>query len=255
MRRRHARQAAVCHSLRIRPSAGDRRGSLMPEMELFGPDLHLSLISGIWNPLLSYMFWPDDERQRQAFCTLPLVQALSSIDEKSTSDPNYAIAYRIVHEAFRRGHGWRVLNKAGFVSPEGRGEPLRTAAAILDIIRGTPRDGSLNKAVHVVGETAKTFRLIRNRTGTFEAWKSHRDCMLHAQHRSELTPSPRKIPSRAVDGPHQERVPPDAPDLPRPSLSAPLDSINPHCSTRSSSTATGYWRRCALMLHCAISRW
>jgi hypothetical protein len=50
MRRRHARQAAVCHSLGRRPSGGDRRGPLMREMELFGPDLHLTLTSGIWRP-------------------------------------------------------------------------------------------------------------------------------------------------------------------------------------------------------------
>jgi hypothetical protein len=146
----------------------------MPEMELFGPDLHLSGISGIWTRLQSYMFWPDDEQQRQAFYALPLVQALSSIDEKSASDPDYASAYHIVHEVFRRGDGWRVLNKAGFPSPEGRGEPLRTAAALLDIIRGTPRDGSVNKAVHVVSETANTYGLIGNRTGILQAWKSHR---------------------------------------------------------------------------------
>jgi hypothetical protein len=146
----------------------------MREMELFGPDLHLSLISGIWGRLLSYMLWPDDEQQRQAFSVLPLVQALSSIDEKSASDPDYADAYHIAHDAFRRGHGWRVLNKVGFPSSKGCGVPLRTAAAILDIIRRAPRDGSLNKAVHVVSETAKTYGLIGNRTRILQAWKSHR---------------------------------------------------------------------------------
>jgi hypothetical protein len=34
------------------------------EMELFGPDLRPSLISGIWRRLFSCMFWPDDEQQR-----------------------------------------------------------------------------------------------------------------------------------------------------------------------------------------------
>jgi hypothetical protein len=146
----------------------------MPEMELFGPDLHLSLISGMWTRLLSYMFWPDDEQQRQVYCALPLVRALSSIDEKSTRDPDYADAYHIVHDAFRRGRGWRALDKAGLPSPKGYGVPLRTAAAILDIIRRAPRDGSLNKAVHVVSETAKTYGLIGNRTRILQAWKSHR---------------------------------------------------------------------------------
>jgi hypothetical protein len=146
----------------------------MPEMELFGSDLHLSLISGIWTRLLSYMFWPDDEQQRQAFWALPFVQALSSIDEKSASDPDYAKAHHIVYEAFRRGHGWRVLNKAGLPSTKGRGMSLRTAAAILDIIRRAPRDGSLNKAVYVVSQTATTYALIGNRTGILQAWKSHR---------------------------------------------------------------------------------
>jgi hypothetical protein len=146
----------------------------MPEMELFGSDLHLSRISGIWRRLLSYMFWPDDEQKRQAYWALPLARALSSIDEKTERDADYADAYHIVHDAFRRGHGWHVLDKAGFPSPKESGMPLRTAAAILDIIRRTPRDGSLNKAVHIVSETAKTYRLIRNRTGIFQAWKSHR---------------------------------------------------------------------------------
>jgi hypothetical protein len=148
----------------------------MREMELFGPDLHLSLISGIWRRLLSYMFWPDDEQQRQAFCALPFVQALSSIEQKSASDPDYADAYDIVHDAFRRGHGWRVLNTVGFPSRKGRGVPLRTAAAILDIIRRTPRDGSLNKAVHVVRETAKTYGLIGNRTRILASVEKSRQC-------------------------------------------------------------------------------
>jgi hypothetical protein len=50
---------------------------------------------------------------------------------------------------------------------------LRTAAAVLDIIRRAPRDGSLNKAVHVVSETARTYELIGSRTRIFQAWKSH----------------------------------------------------------------------------------
>jgi hypothetical protein len=149
-------------------------GPLMPEMELFGPDLRLCLISGIWRRLLSYMFWPDNEQQRQAYCTLPLVGALSSIDEKSASDPDYADAYHIVHDAFRRGGGWRALDKAGFPNPKRCGVPLRTAAAVLDIIRRAPRDGSLNKAVHVVSKTARTYDLIGNRTRILRAWKSHR---------------------------------------------------------------------------------
>ncbi len=120
------------------------------------------------------MFWPDDEEQRKAFWALLFVQASSSIDEKSASDPDYADAYHIVHHAFRRGRGWRALDKAGFPSSEGRGAPLRTAAAIVDIIRRAPRDGSLNKAVHVVSETAKTYGLIGNRTRILQAWKSHR---------------------------------------------------------------------------------
>jgi hypothetical protein len=146
----------------------------MPEMELFGPDLHLSLIPGIWRRLFSYMFWPEDEQQRQAFCALPFVQALSSIDEKSATDPDYANAYRIIHDAFRRAQGWRIVDKVGFPSTEGRGVPLRTAAATLDIIRKAPRDGSLNKAVHAVSETAKTYGFIGNRTRILQAWKSHR---------------------------------------------------------------------------------
>ncbi len=64
----------------------------MPEMELFGPDLDLSLISGIWTRLWAYMLWPGNEVQRKAHCAKPFIAALASIDRKSDDDPDYAAA-------------------------------------------------------------------------------------------------------------------------------------------------------------------
>jgi hypothetical protein len=146
----------------------------MPEMELFGPDLRLSLISGVWTRLFSYMFWPGDEQQRTAHCAKPYVTALSSIERKSADDPDYAHAYHIVHDSFRQIGGWSAL-ETGFPGPlaESR-RALRTAAAVLDIIRRTPREGSLNKAFYVIDATANTYGLIGNRTDIRKAWESHR---------------------------------------------------------------------------------
>jgi hypothetical protein len=147
----------------------------MPEMELRGADVRLSLISGMWGRLFAYMFWPGDERQRKAYPLKGMVEALSSIERQSAGDPDYAAAYDIVHDAFRAEGGWRALAEAGFPVPAGRGKRLRTVAAILDVIRRTPcGEGSVNKAVHVISETGGTYRLITNRTGIFKAWASHR---------------------------------------------------------------------------------
>lgn len=148
----------------------------MPEMDLFGPDLHLylSLVSGMWTRLLSYMFWPGDEQRRNAYCAKPYVTALSSIERQSPGDPDYAVAYHIVHESFRQIRGWSAL-ATGLVAPLAPpGRALRTAAAVLHIIRKAPKEGSLNKAFHVLGVTAHNYGLIGNRTDIRKAWESHR---------------------------------------------------------------------------------
>jgi hypothetical protein len=147
---------------------------MMPEMELFGADTHLSLIPGIWTRLFSYMFWPTDEQQRKAYRAQSFVAALDSIERNSARDPQYDRAYHIVHGMFRQCCGWAALT-TGFPGLEGWGRTLRTAAAVLDVIRRTPREGSLNKAIHVISTTAKTYELIGNRTDIREAWKSHRN--------------------------------------------------------------------------------
>jgi hypothetical protein len=145
-------------------------------MDLFGPNLHLylSLIPGIWTRLFSYMFWPGDEQQRNAYCAKPYVTALSSIERKSTADPDYAVAYHIVHESFRRIAGWSAL-ATGFPGPLAPvSRSLQTAAAVLDIIRRTPEEGSLNKAFYLIGAVANNYGLIGNRTDIRKAWKNHR---------------------------------------------------------------------------------
>jgi hypothetical protein len=143
-------------------------------MDLFGPELHLSLISGIWTRLFSYMFWPGDEQQRNAYCAQFFVSALSSIERRSTSDPDYAAAYQIVHRTFRQIGGWSAL-ATGFPGPIALpAQALRTAGAVLDIIRRTPNEGSLNKAFHVIAAVANNYGLIRNRTDIRKAWESHK---------------------------------------------------------------------------------
>ena len=148
----------------------------MPEMDLFGPNLHLylSLVPGMWTRLFSYMFWPGDEQQRNAYCAKSYVTALSSIERQSTADSDYAVAYDIVHESFRRIGGWSAL-ATGLVRP--LAPPWRavlTAATVLHIIRKAPREGSLNKAYHVLGVTADNHGLIGNRTDIRKVWESHR---------------------------------------------------------------------------------
>jgi hypothetical protein len=146
----------------------------MPEMQLFGPDLRLSLISGIWARLWAYMLWPHDEQQRKAHCAQPCVAALSSIDAKSREDPDYADAYWIVHSAFREIDGWAGVDHALKSRSRPSGRACRTAAAVLDIVRRIPNKGSVNKAVHVIEQTARNYDLIGSRAGIMNAWKSHR---------------------------------------------------------------------------------
>jgi hypothetical protein len=141
-------------------------------MELFGPDLHLSLIPGIWTRLFSYMFWPGDERHRSAYCVKPYVTALSSIERK-IGDPRYAAAYHVVHKTFRQNGGWSAL-ATGFLGPLAPTiRTLRTAGMVLHIIRKAPKEGSLNKALYVVNATARNYGLIGNRTDIRKAWESH----------------------------------------------------------------------------------
>jgi hypothetical protein len=158
----------------------------MPEMELLDADLQieldgrpatLSLIPGVWLRLQSYMYWPADERQRKAYCAKPMGEALAWIERQIAADLDYSDDHDVVYHAFRQKGGWSVLDEVSF-SPEHHRPlqtTLRTAAAVLDIIRKSPGGtGSLNRAVHVIEATAKTYALIRNRTGILQAWRSHR---------------------------------------------------------------------------------
>ncbi len=97
----------------------------------------------------------------------------ASIDRKSDDDPDYAAAHWIVYRAFRKINGWSAVEGADQLDLKGVGRRLRTAAAVLDIVRKSPK-GSLNKAIHVIEATAKNYKLIGNRTDILKAWKSHR---------------------------------------------------------------------------------
>src|SRR5215471_17988356 len=150
----------------------------MPVMELLDPrPLRLGGISAVWSRLWAYMLWPDDKQQREVFCISPYADALSSIEAQIPAGGlDYEVAHWIVYGAFRQAGGWAALAarpRDGERMAES-GRALRTAAAVLDIIRKTPEGGSLNKAVHVIQKTARHYDLIRNRTDIRAAWKSHR---------------------------------------------------------------------------------
>jgi hypothetical protein len=148
----------------------------MPEMDLFGPDFDLTLISGIWRRIIGYMYWPEDEKARAAWIVKEYPRALASIDSKYTDDPDYAKAHWIAYQDFRRLGGFAALENSQEIGK--RALALRTAAAVLDVVRKMPRGGSVNRAVHAVRATAKTYGLIESRTQIFEAWGSHR-CVAH----------------------------------------------------------------------------
>ena len=151
----------------------------MPVMKLFDPHpLRLGGISAVWARIWAYMLWPDDEQQREVFRISPYANALSSIEAQiPAGGVDYEAAHWIVYGAFRHAGGWAALatRPRGDEQMAEKGGALRTAAAVLDIIRGTPEGGgSLNKAVHVIQKTARQYDLIRNRTDILAAWKSHR---------------------------------------------------------------------------------
>ena len=150
----------------------------MPEMDLFDPDaLYLSSISGIWTRLWTYMLWPDDETRRKAYVLSMHADALAAIERRADSDQDYAAAGKIAYGNFRKLGGWTGLTPRwrSDMDLKRAGKPLRTAAAVLDIIRKTPcGTGSLNKAVHVIDKTGVTYNLISGRTGVLNAWKSHK---------------------------------------------------------------------------------
>jgi hypothetical protein len=143
-------------------------------MELAGPELLLSRIPGVWARVLSYMFWPGDEHKRKAFCVYPYVALLSSLERKRSADLDAAVTYHIAHKKFLQIIGWSAF-ATGLPSPLKHDlRALRTAAVVLEVIRRTPKEGSLNKAFHVIGATATKYRLIGNRTDIRKVWECHR---------------------------------------------------------------------------------
>jgi hypothetical protein len=150
----------------------------VPQMDLFDPDaLYLGSISGIWTRIWAYMLWPNDETRREAYVLSMHADALAAIEKHADTDRDYARAHDIVYGNFCKLGGWTALAPRwrSDVDLKRAGKPLRTAAAILDIIRKTPSaTGSLNKAVHVIDKTGITYSLISGRTGVLNAWKSHR---------------------------------------------------------------------------------
>jgi hypothetical protein len=150
----------------------------MPEMELFGPEIRLlTPVPGIWRRLMFYMYWPQDEKARAAHAAKDYLRVLAMFDQKYGNDSDYyAAAHSITYTTFRKLGGWPAL-----AAERGRRErnesvrALRTAAAVLAVVRRTPaNEGSLNTAVHIIRATAKTYGLIGNRTDIRRAWKSHR---------------------------------------------------------------------------------
>jgi hypothetical protein len=150
----------------------------VPEMDLFDPDaLYLSSISGIWTRLWTYMLWPDDETRRKAYVLSMHADALAAIERRADSDQDYAAAGKIAYGNFRKLGGWTGLTPRwrSDMDLKRAGKPLRTAAAVLDIIRKTPGGaGSVNKAVHVIGKTGPTYNLISGRTGVINAWNARK---------------------------------------------------------------------------------
>jgi len=150
----------------------------MPEMNLFEPDaLSLGGISGIWTRLWAYMLWPDNETGRTAYVLSMHADALAAIERRADSDQDYAAAEKIAYANFRKLGGWTGLAQRwrSDMDLKRAGKPLRTAAAVLDIIRKTLGGaGSLNKAVHIIGKSARTYNLIIGRTGVINAWNTHK---------------------------------------------------------------------------------
>jgi hypothetical protein len=103
--------------------------------------------------------------------------ALAAIERRADSDQDYAAAEKIAYANFRKLGGWTGLAQRwrSDMDLKRAGKPLRTAAAVLDIIRKTLGGaGSLNKAVHIIGKSARTYNLIIGRTGVINAWNTHK---------------------------------------------------------------------------------
>jgi hypothetical protein len=147
-------------------------------MGLFDRDaLYLGGISSMWTRIWAYMLWPDDETRRKAYELSMHADALAAIERHADTDRDYARAREIVYGDFCKLGGWTALTPRWRfdMDPKRAGKPLRTAAAVLDIIRKSPSGtGSLNKAVHVIEKTGITYGLISGRTGVLKTWKSHK---------------------------------------------------------------------------------
>jgi hypothetical protein len=150
----------------------------VPQMDLFEPDApRFSRISGVWTRIWTYMLWPDDEKQRNAYVISMLADAIAAIEKHADTDQDYALAGDIVYRKFCKLGGWTALVPRWRSNTDLKraGQQQRTAAAVLDIIRKAPcGTGSLNKAVHVIERTGVTYNLICGRTDVLNAWKRYR---------------------------------------------------------------------------------
>jgi hypothetical protein len=149
-----------------------------PEMDLFAPNaLRFGGVSGIWTRIWVYTLWPDDEKQRNAYVLSMYAAALAAIERHADTDQDYARAGDIVYGNFRELGGCIALVPRwnSGIDLKRAAKTLRTAAAVLDIIKKTPcSTGSLNKSVHVIDKTGITYSLVRGRTGVLNAWKTHK---------------------------------------------------------------------------------
>jgi hypothetical protein len=159
----------------------------MPEMELSSISEYLGG-EGVWPRIWGYMLWPNEESCRRSFVASVYAHALACINEipnqlhdglghECFEVVREKVSCDLLHNFDERGGGWSALlpalNKDIEVSK--RIAALRTVGLVLDIIRSIPDGGSLNKAVHIIGYSARRLAMkASGRTEIRAAWQHYK---------------------------------------------------------------------------------
>jgi hypothetical protein len=139
----------------------------MPEMELSSISDHLGP-EGVWPRIWGYMLWPSDESRRRSFVASAYANLLASIAELPNELPDplgqgcfelvrEKVGCDLLHDFHERAGGWPALSPAlnTGIDTAKAVAGLRTAGLVLAIIRATPGNGTLNKAIHLIGCAAE----------------------------------------------------------------------------------------------------
>jgi hypothetical protein len=160
----------------------------MPNMELDTTSWLLGHYD-VWQRVLAYLRWPDDEERRGAHIATTFVIALNEIEKLEPPDTGFELAQSLISTSLMddfkdlAGGFSSLLPFCGTPRPK-EDWPLtewRTAAMVLILVRaidvyGEVRGGaSINKAIYLIEQDKGKIGCLKNRHDIFGSWIKYRN--------------------------------------------------------------------------------